>query len=248
MKKNYKIFGLLCLSGFLSVPLAAISPKEIIQKVDKNAEFETQSFKIVMKIEKGKRTLIKKIQGYGVANGKKSVMTFVNPEDDGVKYLKIEKELWIYFPDADDIMKISGHMLRQGMMGSDISYEDMMESGEWEKKYSAQLLPEITLEEKECYVIELKAKVPDVAYEKQIMVVEKERFVPVKVDMYSAGGRLLKTISFHDYQKISGRLLAKKVVIKDMRKKDSVTTVEYEKIKFNEKLPAKVFTKEYLRR
>ncbi|MDH5720008.1 MAG: outer membrane lipoprotein-sorting protein [Spirochaetia bacterium] len=248
MKYKYKLPGFIFLWVFSVIQIKAITPEEIIKAVDKNAEFKTQSFGITMKIEKGARTLIKKIEGYGMTNGRKSFMKFINPEDDGVKYLKIEKELWIYFPDADDIMKISGHMLRQGMMGSDISYEDMMESGEWEKKYSIRLLPEETIENIECYVVELKAKVSDVAYEKQIMAVDKKNLVPLKVDMYSAGGRLIKKITFHDFINISGRITAQKVIIKDTRKKDSLTTMEFAYIKFNEKLPPKVFTKEFLRR
>ncbi|MDH5717058.1 MAG: outer membrane lipoprotein-sorting protein [Spirochaetia bacterium] len=248
MKYKLKFLGFISLWIFSFVQILAITPEEIIRKVDKNAEFNTQSFAITMKIQKGKRTLTKKIEGFGMVNGKKSFMKFTNPEDDGVKYLKIEKELWIYFPDADDIMKISGHMLRQGMMGSDISYEDMMESGEWEEKYAARLLPDETIGGNLCFVIELKAKVPDVAYETQIMYVEKNNFVPAKVDMYSAGGRLIKKISFHDFQKISGRTVAQKVIIKDTRRADSLTTVEYGNVKFDVKLPPNVFTKEYLRR
>jgi len=41
--------------------------------------------------------------------------------------LKLGDELWTYTPETDRIIKISGQMLRQSVMGSDLSYEDMME-------------------------------------------------------------------------------------------------------------------------
>ena len=44
--------------------------------------------------------------------------------EKGTKLLRKEDNLWLYMPRAERGQKISGHMLRQGMMGSDMSYED----------------------------------------------------------------------------------------------------------------------------
>ncbi len=60
--------------------------------------------------------------------------------------LKIEKVLKIYFPSAEKVMRVSGHMLRQSMMGSDFSYEDMTETAEELKKnYNVKLIGEESL-------------------------------------------------------------------------------------------------------
>ena len=78
----------------LSPSLAfAITADDIIKRVDQNENFSTQKFSATMTIQKGKRKLVKKFNGYGQKNGEKSFMTFTNPEDRGVKYLKIAKEL-----------------------------------------------------------------------------------------------------------------------------------------------------------
>ena len=45
-------------------------------------------------------------------------------------------------PRAERVQKISGHMLRQGMMGSDMSYEDMLEAADFEEKYEAEVVGE----------------------------------------------------------------------------------------------------------
>lgn len=228
--------------------LYAETARDIIKKVDKNEEFVSQQFSLTMEINKGKRELIKKFEGYSQKNGDKSFLIFTNPEDRGVKYLKIQKELWIYFPDADDIMKISGHILRQGMMGSDISYEDMLESGDRDKKYDAKLIKEEIVDKKLCYVIELNAKVKDAAYAKQVLYIDKELYVPLKIEFFASGGRLIKTMSLSNFSKISGRFVAGKMVIQDKRKKDSKTTVLTDSVKFDIRLPAKVFSKRSLRR
>ena len=56
-------------------------------------------------------------------------MVFEKPRRDaGTKVLKLEGNLWIYFPRTEKTVKISGHLLRQSMLGSDFSYEDMTEN------------------------------------------------------------------------------------------------------------------------
>ena len=43
--------------------------------------------------------------------------------EQGTKMLKLHDNLWTYSPSTDRIIMISGHMLRQSVMGSDLSYE-----------------------------------------------------------------------------------------------------------------------------
>lgn len=228
--------------------LAGESAKEIIKRVDQNQQFTTEKFSMKMTIEKGKQKLIKTFYGYGKNMGDQSFMEFTNPEDRGVKYLKIKDELWIYFPDADDIMKISGHMLRQGMMGSDISYEDMMRQEELEDTYEVTLKGSEKIRGTDCHVIELVAKVKDAMYAKQVLYIDKNTYVPLKIEMYAKGGRMLKTMEQFNVVKIGNRYLARSIVIKDLRKVDSSTTVEVTDLQFNVQIPDAVFTRRNLRR
>jgi len=222
--------------------------RSIIQKVDDNQVFGTESFTARMVIHKGKRTLSKDFYGYGKKEGKKSFMEFINPEDKGVKYLKLDDELWIYFPDADDVMKISGHMLRQGMMGSDISYEDMLEDDSLDETYASQRLEDRTVDGRPCYVVELTARKPDASYAKQVLAVDQEWFIPLKLELYARGGRQLKEMTQHDVRKVGSRWVPMKIIIRDLRRKDSETVVEFVKIAFDVPVPAEVFTKAYLKR
>ena len=74
----------------------------------------------------------------------KAFVEFTNPEDRGIRYLKLEKNLWMYFPKEQDTVPISGHLLKDGMMGSDVSYEDSLESQDFRAKYSASIKGEET--------------------------------------------------------------------------------------------------------
>lgn len=233
----------------LCLPAAAEETADsIIRKVDDNQVFTTEAFTARMTIRKEDRTLTKTFYGYGQREGMRSFMEFTNPEDRGVRYLKLGDELWIYFPDADDVLKISGHMLRQGMMGSDISYEDMLENERILDVYSARRLEDETVGGRDCYVVELTAKRPDAAYARQRLAVDKAWFIPLRLDLFARGGRLLKKMTQEDVTRIGDRWVPRTVVIRDMRRRDSETRIVFEKIAFDVALPDQVFTKAHLKR
>lgn len=226
----------------------ALSAEDIIARIDYNQDFHTQYFKARMIIEKGGRKLLKSFYGYGYKMGEKSFLEFDNPEDRGVKYLKLKQELWIYFPEADDILKISGHMLKRGMMGSDISYQDMLETEKLLDLYQAMLLPDAERDGKKYFQVELKAIKESASYARQLVYVDKKHFVPVYIEQYAQGGRLLKKIEQKDLRLIQGKYLPWQVTIRDMRRSDSRTTVIFDKMVFNVKLNPKYFYKSNLRR
>ena len=121
----------------------------------------------------------------------KAFVEFTNPEDRGVRYLKRDKNLWIYFPREQDTVKISGHLLKEGMMGSDVSYEDALESSDYAEKYTAALKQDETVGTA-CFVVELTAKVDTAAYDRRVLWIDAERYVTLKQEMYAKSGRLLK--------------------------------------------------------
>ena len=55
-------------------------------------------------------------------------------------------------------------MLRQSMLGSDISYEDFMQDSRLSSLYDVEITGDEKIGDRPCYVLTLKAKVDDVAY------------------------------------------------------------------------------------
>ncbi|MFZ2896490.1 MAG: outer membrane lipoprotein-sorting protein, partial [Saprospiraceae bacterium] len=95
---------------------------------------------------------------------KRSFTEYLSPaREAGTKMLKLENQLWIYSPSTDRTIQISGHMLRQSVMGSDLSYEDMMDDRKLTDIYSAKVAGEETIDNRKTWVLELTAKVEDVA-------------------------------------------------------------------------------------
>ena len=230
-----------------SVPAVSevLSGEEIMKRVDKNKIYEKIEYNGKMVIEKRNKVRTKLMHVYAEGE-EKALIEFTNPEDGGTKYLKLSDELWIYFPDAEEIVRISGHMLKESMMGSDFSYEDMVENEELLKKYSVTVVGSEILGERDCYVLELKAIEKKVTYDKRKVWVDKERFVVLKSELFALSGKLLKEIVVEKVEKYGDRYFSTKVIMRNKLVRDSSTMFEMEDVKFGADIPDGTFTKRRL--
>ena len=97
------------------------------------------------------------------------------------------------------------------------------------------------------YVLELIAKVDDVAYYSRKTWIDMGRFVPLKEDLFGKSGQLLKRSTLSEVQKIQGRWFPMKMTYKDMLKQGDGTEMSFISIKFNQKIPDYIFTKAALK-
>jgi outer membrane lipoprotein-sorting protein len=138
-------------------------------------------------------------------------------------------------------------MLRQSVMGSDLSYEDMMDDRKLRDIYDATIAGHEMIDERDCYVLDLVAIVDDVAYHSQKMWIDSERFVPLKQEMFAKGGQLLKRTTLSDVQKVQGRWFPMTMVYKDMLKDGKGTEFRMTSVKFDQDIPDYIFTKAALK-
>jgi outer membrane lipoprotein-sorting protein len=179
---------------------------------------------------------------------KKSFTEYLSPaREKGTKMLKLENKLWIYSPSTDRTIQISGHMLRQSVMGSDLSYEDMMDDRKLTEVYHAKVIGEEEIDGQESFVLELLAKVEDVAYYKRKIWVDKKHYVPLKEELFAKSGQLLKQTTLSEIKQIQGRWFPTKMVYKDMLKQGDGTEFQVQDIKFNQEIPEYIFTKAALK-
>lgn len=223
------------------------SGKEILDKVDENMASKSQiiTSKMIIHGQRSSRTIEAKTWTEG---DKKSFTEYLSPaREKGTKMLKLEDELWIYSPSTDRIIKISGHMLRQSVMGSDLSYEDMMENSELLENYDAAVVDSDEIDGRECWILELHAKSDDVNYQIRKIWVDKTRFVPLKEELYAKSGKLLKKTELSDIKKIGNRWYPMRIVFKDMLKKGDGTEFIVDEIIFNQPIDDYIFSKAALK-
>jgi outer membrane lipoprotein-sorting protein len=220
----------------------------IIQKVDDNMNAETTISETQMIIH-GKRNS-RTVESKGYSEGEeKSFTEYLAPaREKGTKMLKLEDRLWIYSPSTDRTIQLSGHMLRQSVMGSDLSYEDMMEDRKLTDMYNSKVIGEEIIDGRPAWILELIAKVEDVAYESRKIWIDQERYVPLKEELFAKSGQLLKKTVMSDITKIDGRWYPKKINYKDMLKDGEGTDFVVVDIQFNAAIPEEIFSKASLKK
>lgn len=216
---------------------------EMLEKIDKNMSANTRIIESTM-IVHGKRADRSMSSKSYTEGTKKSYTEYLSPaREKGTKMLKINNEMWVYSPSTDRTIMISGSMLRQSVMGSDLSYEDMMDDRKLTEIYSAKITDTQTFDGRNCFVLELTATVNDAAYPSQKIWVDKERWIPLKQEMYAKSGKLLKQVTVSDLRQVQGRWFPMKMNYRDMLKDGKGTDWIISKIEFNVPIPENVFNK-----
>ena len=220
----------------------------IIKKTDANMSADSRITESRMVIYGRRQNRTVTSVGYSEGSDKSFTEYLAPDREKGTKMLKLEDRLWIFSPSTDRTVQISGHMLRQSVMGSDLSYEDMMEDRELTEMYNAKVLGTETVGDRPVYVLELIAKVADVNYYRRVMKIDQERFVPLREDLFAKGGKLLKTVTLSDVRKTEGRWFPFKMNYKDVLKSGKGTDFIIDKIQFNPEIPEYIFSKASLKK
>jgi outer membrane lipoprotein-sorting protein len=230
---------------------AAQAAEEILSRMDANASFRSIRYSARMEITIGGETRVKTMRA--VAEGSaKAFIEFTNPEDRGVRYLKLDKSLWMFFPKERDTVKISGHLLKEGMMGSDLSYEDALESADYKARYTASLVGREELEGRPCFVVRLDAK-PVAAgasaagasaapYERRVMWIDEERYVSLKEEMYARSGKLLKVSRSLEVGKVGKRWFATRVELESKLRRNTRTVFSLGELEMDAAVDPRQFT------
>ncbi len=220
--------------------------KEILDKIDANMSSDTRYVKSKMVIH-GPRSS-RTVESESWSQGKSGYTEYLAPaREKGTKMLKLVDQLWIFSPSTDRTIQISGHMLRQSVMGSDLSYEDMMDDRKLSDVYDAGVIGSETIGETECWIVEMRATEEDVAYQMRKLWVDKSRYIPLKEELYAKSGKLLKKTELSNITKHGSRWYPGKITFKDMLKKGAGTEFIVDEIKFDVEIPEHLLSKAALR-
>jgi len=224
------------------------SGDEVLRRVDQNMFAESRIVVSLMIIHGRRET--RTVESKSWQRGTTDAYTeYLAPaREKGTKMLKLGDDLWTYDPGTDRTIMISGSMLRQSVMGSDLSYEDMMEDPRLAHSYTAAVTGTETVDGRSCWVVSLTAKVEGLAYETRRLWVDAERFVPLREDLYAKSGRLLKTIHLSEVREVQGRWVPAHALYRDVLKEGAGTEFVIESVAFDAALPDYLFSKAALRK
>ncbi len=225
-----------------------INAQKLLERVDDNLWANTKFISGRLIIDNGRkvRTLTQDSWMEGV---ERAYSHYKSPaREKGTKMLKIGGQLWMYTPRTDRKILIAGHLLRQSMMGSDLSYEDQMEDHKLSRSYSATLEVFEEFEGIHCAILHLLAHDKETTYQTRKVWINPKNQTVLKEERFAKSGKLLKRILYKDYDQIADRLFPRTLIFRDMLKENTQTTYKFDVIKFDVEIPEKYFSQSILKR
>lgn len=239
VKKNFLviIFSLFSLGLFSKVIASENKPdiKKILDNVDRLYRSEHSFATLEMRIETPdwKRTLEINVWASGLD---KTLIRILAPQKDkGVATLRIQNDMWNYFPKIDKVMKVPPSMMMGSWMGSDFTNDDLVKESTFLKDYDSKL---ITLETKDVdaanFYIELKPKEKTATvWDKIILVVKKDSSIPVRQEYYDDKGIKVREIVFKEIRTFGKKSIPAIMELTPFNKTGHKTIIEYKELKFD---------------
>lgn len=234
-----------------AIPAWSLTGQEIIDKMKEANEHPTVQARIAATIEeKGGALSERLIDQFSVTEKdlSKSVAVFQKPASvQGTRFLMVENagradDRWIYLPALKKVRRIAASEGGSSFIG-EISYDDMS-VGDRESKHT--LLKDDTVGNEAVYVVESVAVDPaDSQYSKTITSVSKEKWLPVRVEMYDKQGALLKVLATEEFRQVQGSWAVGKLKMSNVQN-GNVTTLTFQILDYTKAIPAGVFTTKFL--
>lgn len=232
---------LLALALLTALPAIGADGNDILKKVDRNLEPESyEMYRKLINIEPGgdKREFVL----YSVKKGRdKVVALFLAPSSDkGRATLRQADNMWLYIPSVGKPVRITS---LQSVVGGVFNNADILRVD-----YAVEYNAEGVEEQKEAYVLTLKARSNEVAYDRLKMWVDRKLLLPTKIEAYAASGLLIKTLYFKDIKDFGGGIRRPATIETDSPLyKGHKSVMLYSQLKKRD-FPDEVFTLNYLSR
>lgn len=227
----------------------AEDPKEIMDRVDRMLRGDSSHGRVQMTVvtKRWERTLTLEIWSEGT---EKALIRILEPKKEaGTATLKVGPDIWNYLPKIDRTIRVPSSMMMGSWMGSHFTNDDLVKETRLIRDYDIQLSYNGDRQGVEVYEFTL-VPFPDapVVWGKIVYEIRIEDLMPVWARYYGDDGELKRTMTFHDYKKMGGRLVPARMKLTPTDKQDEYTQMIYESLDFDIPIPERMFSLSELRR
>lgn len=221
-----------------------ITGDEVLKKVEVvlTKEKDRESLVDVILYRDGKEKEKREMKMWNAGKDKR-VVRFISPESvKGIAVLSLpNNEMYVYLPAYKKVRSIQGSMKDQNFQATDFSYREI---GSF--NYSSDFDSRVISEDSSTYTLELTRKPnSEWNYEKVVMVVFKDTFLPKRLEMYEKG-KLKKVLEVLETDKKGEYYVLSKIRMTTLSSGTS-TEIIVKEIKFDQGLEGKgIFTKRFL--
>lgn len=185
-------------------------------------------------------------------DGDKTLIVFDRPRDvKGTAFLSHTHALkpddqWLYLPALKRVKRISSSNKSGPFMGSEFAYEDI--SSQEVEKYDYKFIRDDVVEGRPAFVIERYPRYRNSGYTRQVVWVDREMYMPVKIEFYDRKNSLLKTLIYHGYRQYLDRYWRPDRMEMVNHQTGKSTTLTWSNYKFRNGFTRRDFDKKGLKR
>ena len=237
--------GALTFGAAAAETAGVIDAQALVRQVETQYQGETSHSTMRMKVITDAYTREMTLEGWSKGRDEFLARILAPKKDEGTATLKIGDEIWNYLPKIDRLMKIPSSLMGDSWMGSHLTNDDLMKENKMDELYTF----ETGKVENDVVAIICTPK-PDAAivWDKVIYRIDLTKKIPVDIQYFDEKGTLVRTMSFEQVKKISGRWVPMRMVIKPVDKPGEMTELVYDSLEFNVKLDSNLFSLQSLRR
>ncbi|GEM_PF-388551 len=217
----------------------------IVKKLEANQVYDTSRLSARLTVTNRFGVSESSFSAYARKGGDALIVITEGP-DRGQKVLRQGENLYLYYPEAEDVIWLKGSALKDSLMGSDFSYEDITDDGSILGRYTVTLDGTESFDGASCYRVTLMAKSRKEPYAREDLLIDGALFVIRKATLYSAAGKAIRELTARDVRSVAARNVPFTTVMRDLLKKDSSTEMTIERMEIDIPLPEKYFNREEL--
>ena len=155
-------------------------------------------------------------------------------------------EQWLYLPALKRVKRISSKNKSGPFMGSEFAFEDI--GSQEVDKYTYKYLRDEDYNSAATFVVERYPTDKNSGYTKQVVWIEQDRYLALKIEFYDRKGSLLKTLESSDYSQYLNKFWRPAKLEMVNHQSGKSTTLEFTNYEFQTGLRSSDFSKNALKR
>ncbi len=257
------LFRTLTLSAILAVApaISAQTPEERGLAIATEGDARDQGYidstanmKMILRNRAGKESIrnvrIKSLEVEG--DGDKSLSIFDEPADvkgtTSLTWSHSQKpdEQWLYLPALKRVKRISSKNKSGPFMGSEFAFEDI--GSQEVDKYTYKYLRDEDFNSAPTFVVERYPTDKNSGYTKQVVWIEQDRYLALKIEFYDRKDSLLKTLVASDFSQYLDKFWRAAKLEMTNHQSGKSTTLEFSDYQFQTGLKSSDFSKNALKK
>ena len=216
----------------LFVPLMAVADrdaKSLIDEMEALYRGESSKATLTMKVETPQYSRTMQMESSSVGQQDAFIRILSPKKDRGISTLKLDKEMWNFFPKINKVIKGPPSLMMGSWMGSDFTNDDLVKQTTLTQEYDLQLTETLTE-----YNITLLPREQTVTVWGRIdYIVNKEHLVPVNQNFYDDEGIMIRKMVFSELKDFGGRIMPSVMEMIPLNKEGHRTVIIYDNLEFD---------------